>query len=212
MPKKILLLFFAILISSTIYSQKNFDRWWDNVESDERAGLSMDAFEKVQKILKKADRKDNPHQFIKAFLYVEKFKLLLKDNSLEEVYQDFVEEIEKQPFPVKNILSSYLAESLTQYYNQHRYRLRNRTKIDSLTASFTTWDLETFKEKIDDYYELSLRHKSELVEIPLSDYKEILSYGDNYDRFRSSILDLLAYRYLRAIRPNQFYGLSKNNY
>ena len=158
----------------------------------------MDAYEKAEKILKKADRKDNPHQFIKAFLYVEKFKLLLKDNSLEEVHQDFVEEIGEQSFPVKNILSSYLAESLTQYYNQHRYRIRNRTKIDSIERALSpAWDQETFQENIDAYYELSLTHKDELIKIPLSDYKEILSYGDNYGRYRSSLLDLLAFQYLK---------------
>lgn len=212
MLKKLLLLSLVLFISSTVFAQKKFDRWWDKVEQDERAGLSMDAYEKAEKILKKADRKDNPHQFIKAFLYVEKFKLLLKDNSLEEVHQDFVEEIGKQSFPVKNILSSYLAESLTQYYNQHRYRIRNRTKIDSIKSAFTTWDQETFQENIDAYYELSLTHKDELIKIPLSDYKEILSYGDNYGRYRSSLLDLLAFRYLKAIEPRQSYSLSKNSF
>jgi len=212
MLKKIFLLIFTVFITSTVSSQRKFDKWWDEVEELERANLSFDAYEKSQTILKKADRKENTAQFIRAFLYVQKFKLILKDNSHEEVYNDFLFEIDQQPFPVKNILSSYLAESLNQYYTTNQYRINRRTKVDSVSSSFKTWNKETFKEKINFYYDLSLEEKEKLIKIPLSDYKNILSYGDNYNRFRSSLLDLLASRYLNTLQLPKYYNLSKNDF
>ena len=212
MLKKILLLLLAVFITTNVFSQRRFDKWWDEVEELERADLSFDAYEKAQTILKKADRKENAEQFIRAFLYVQKFKLLLKDNSKKEVYEDFLSEIEKQSFPIKNILSSYLAESLNQYYSVNRYRINRRTKTDTTSSSFKTWDRETFKEKINFYYELSLVSKEKLVKIPLSDYKNTLSYGDNYNRFRSTLLDLLASRYLNTLQLPKYYNLSKNDF
>lgn len=212
MLKKILLLLLAVFITTNVFSQRRFDKWWDEVEELERADLSFDAYEKAQTILKKANRKENAEQFIRAFLYVQKFKLLLKDNSKEEVYEDFLAEIDEQPFPIKNILSSYLAESLKQHYNINQYKINRRTKTDTTSSSFKTWDSETFKEKINYYYELSLGSKEKLVTIPLSDYKNTLSYGDNYNRFRSSLLDLLVLRYLKALQLPKYYTPSRNDF
>ena len=72
-----------LMLSQTNFAQQKFDKWWNEVEELELLGKSMSAFEKAQKIKQKAHRKENPQQFLKAFLYVAKYKLILKKDGQE---------------------------------------------------------------------------------------------------------------------------------
>lgn len=201
-----------LMLSQTNFAQKKFDKWWNEVEELELLGKSMSAFEKALKIKQKAHRKENPQQFLKAFLYVAKYKLILKKDGQEEVYQDYLEEIEQQNSPTQQILYSYLAESLNDYYKENRYRIRQRTKIDSTGSDFFTWSEADFKKNIYKYYEQSLTDENELIKTPLKDFTEVLNYGENYNQYQSTLYDLLAKRYIDFLRNNTYNPFSKKTH
>ncbi|PZD76992.1 TonB-dependent receptor plug domain-containing protein [Mesonia sp. K7] len=205
MLKNHLFLFVFLFTISFSFGQKKFDKWWTEVENLELEGKPMSAYEAAQKILKKADRKENSQQFLKAFLYVSKYKLILKDNSHQEVYEDFVKEIEQQITPNKQILSSFLAESLKDYYNQNSYKIRRRTQTDSPSNQFESWSEDDFKERIINYYNLSLSKKEQLIKVPLTQYTPILKYGDNYNKYQSSLYDILADRKIEFLKSSYYY-------
>jgi TonB-dependent SusC/RagA subfamily outer membrane receptor len=189
-----------VLTSQLQFAQKSFDKRWSTVEQLEQEGRLSSALEKAEFILKKADKKENASQFIKAFLYVSKYKLLLKEDSHYEVYQDFLTEIEKQPAPTKQILYSFLAENLNEFYRANRRAIDRRTPVQNPSNDYRLWDAKHFKYQIDFYYNKSLTKKELLLATNLNALEPALHYGINYSRFRSTLLDLLANRYLNYLK------------
>lgn len=212
MFKKILLFLLAVFITTNVFSQGRFDKWWDEVEKLELQGKAVSAFEKAEKIKRKANQKENPQQFLKAFLYIAKYKLILKKDSEAEVYQDFLREIENQNTPTQQLLYSFLAESLNDYYKENRYRIHQRTKIDSTTQDFLTWSKEDFQSKIISYYQKSLSAEQQLIEAPLKDFTEVLNYGENYKNYRSTLYDVLANRYLTFLKHHSYNPENKKSH
>ncbi|MBW2962237.1 carboxypeptidase-like regulatory domain-containing protein [Mesonia aestuariivivens] len=204
MKKIYLVSIICFLFTQTHFAQQRFDKWWEEVENLELEGKSDNAFEKALKIKRKADRKENPQQFLKAFLYVSKYKLILKKNSQEEVYKDFLDEIESQNTPNQQVLYSFLAESLNDYYKENRYRINKRTKIDTVSNDFLSWSKDDFENKVMGYYQKSLQHEKKLIKTPLKDFTEILKYGENYNNYRSTLYDLLANRYFSFLKYEHY--------
>jgi len=212
MKKVYLLILCCLLLTQVLNAQQKFDKWWNEVEELELQGKSVSALEKAAKIKRKADRKENPQQFLKAFLYVAKYKLILKKDSEEEVYQDFLAEIEDQNAPTRQVLYSYLAESLNDYYKENRYRINQRTNTDSIAKDFLTWSKDDFQSKIINYYQKSLSSEQKLIEVPLKDFTEILKYGENYNNYRSTLYDVLANRYLTFLKHHSYNPENKKSH
>ena len=212
MKKVYLLSLCCLLLTQVHYAQQKFDKWWDEIEELELQGKSVSALEKAEKIKRKADRKENPQQFIKAFLYVAKYKLILKKDSEEEVYQDFLAEIEDQNAPTRQVLYSFLAESLNDYYKENRYRINQRTNTDSIARDFLTWSKDDFQSKIMSYYQKSLSSEQKLIEASLKDFTEILNYGENYNNYRSTLYDVLANRYLTFLKHHNYNPENKRSH
>ncbi|GGZ63167.1 hypothetical protein GCM10008088_25830 [Mesonia mobilis] len=200
------------MVTQVHYAQQKFDKWWDEIEELELQGKSVSALERAEKIKRKADRKENPQQFLKAFLYVAKYKLILKKDSEEEVYQDFLTEIEDQNAPTRQVLYSFLAESLNDYYKENRYRINQRTNTDSIARDFLTWSKDDFQSKIMSYYQKSLSSEQKLIETPLKDFTEILNYGENYNNYRSTLYDVLANRYLTFLKHHSYNPENKKSH
>ncbi len=200
MKKRYILGLLLVLTSQLQFAQKSFEKRWSTVEQLEQEGRLSSALEKAELILKKADKKENASQFIKAFLYVSKYKLLLKEDSHYEVYQDFLTEIEKQPAPTKQILYSFLAENLNEFYRANRRAIDRRTPVQNPSNDYRLWDAKHFKYQIDFYYNKSLTKKELLLATNLNALEPALHYGINYSRFRSTLLDLLANRYLNYLK------------
>ncbi|MEO2059552.1 MAG: MG2 domain-containing protein [Mesonia sp.] len=212
MKKVYLLSLCCLLLTQVHYAQQKFDKWWDEIEELELQGKSVSALERAEKIKRKADRKENPQQFLKAFLYVAKYKLILKKDSEEEVYQDFLTEIEDQNAPTRQVLYSFLAESLNDYYKENRYRINQHTNTDSIARDFLTWSKDDFQSKIMSYYQKSLSSEQKLIETPLKDFTEILNYGENYNNYRSTLYDVLANRYLTFLKHHNYNPENKKSH
>ncbi|WP_121665691.1 alpha-2-macroglobulin family protein [Mesonia aquimarina] len=210
MKIRILACICCLLTTQLIFSQQKFNQWWNEVEQLEVNGKSFSAYEKAEKILEKAERKENELQFIKAFLYQQKFNLILKSDSQQLVFNNFEQTIKEKAFPTKQILASYFAESLWKYYQRNYYKIRRRTETSNNIKDFKTWDQAKFLSEIHHYYELSFQHEEKLFALPLSDFTDILQYGENYNRYQSTLLDLLGKRYLAFLNYSQHH--TKNHY
>ena len=202
------LLLLVCLLSLNMFSQKKFDKLWDKIEILETKNHSKDAYDLVLEVYDKAKRKNNQKQIAKAFIYKSKFELMLKENSENDVYQAFLKEIETQKFPFKQILTSHLAESLNEYYTSNYYKIRRRSETNTSSEDFTTWSENKLYHQIDSLYQESLNPASKLQKIKDEDYKDFLKIGDNYQKFRTSIYDLLAHRYIEFLeqyrQPTEF--------
>ncbi|WP_127846781.1 alpha-2-macroglobulin family protein [Psychroflexus aestuariivivens] len=202
------LILLICLLSLNLFAQKKYDKLWDKIEILETKDHSKDAYELVLEIYDKAKRKNNQKQAAKAFIYKSKFELMLKENSENDVYQAFLKEIKSQKFPFKQILTSHLAESLNEYYNSNYYKIRRRSETNRSSEDFTTWSENKLYHQIDSLYQESLNPSSKLQKIEDKDYKDFLKIGDNYQKFRTSIYDILANRYIEFLeqyrQPSEF--------
>lgn len=206
--KKLLLLLVCFSLSYSICAQttpaKNQnDNNWSRVEKLETQGKFTSAYKKIKSIYQKAERQNDNIEFVKAFFYKAKYQLLLKEGAQKEVYREFRRSIKKHDTPVKQVLASVLAESLNDYHKQNHYKIRRRTATDSTATDFKTWTKKDFKTEIRHLQKLSITDENRLLDLPQKKFTEILSYGENYGKFRSSLYDLLAKRLLDQL-DNQY--------
>ncbi len=158
-------------------------------------------------------KENNQPQLIKSFLYLSKYKLLLEEDVENKAYEMLVSEIKNAVFPTKNILESILAKNLENYLDQNAYKLRNRTTTDTIISSdYRTWDIKTLYQQVHMHYQNSLKQSEKLSTIKDTEFSEVLVYGDNDQKYRNTIYDLLANRALRFYNTTPSYSKKISNF
>lgn len=199
-----------VFLYFTTNAQDKYDTLWATVENLELEGNTRSASEKIDKISEMAGNEDLQSQIIKSFLYKAKYKLLLEENAEIHVYDLLLREIEKSGFPTTNILESILAKSLESYLDSNLYKIRGRSTTDTITSTdYRTWDVNKLINQIDIHYKNSLKNSEQLLEIKDSSFSELLKFGDNDEKYRNTLYDLLANRAIQFYEGGDFYsGLS----
>ena len=107
-----------------------------------------------------------------------------------------------QKEPVANaIWHSCMGQFLDEYYNENRYRLRQRTEVaDETPKDFKEWDDKTLKKRMRHEYLQSLHNAETLQAIPISDWKTLFDLKDFTPYSHFTLYDILAQRYLKAIK------------
>tara|TARA_R110002020_G_scaffold137434_2_gene306552 strand:- start:88089 stop:94160 length:6072 start_codon:yes stop_codon:yes gene_type:complete len=200
-----------ILFSQYGNAQQNegssYDTLWKKVTQLEEENLPKSALEVVRTISQKAIRERNPSQKIKALLYASKYALILEEDAQLHIVSDFQKEIISARPPIKNLLQSYLASMYWQYFQQHRYRIYERTKTAEKVdrTDFMTWDLNTLFQEITTLYESSMDNPEILKRTDLKEFDKILDKQKGSENYRPSVYDLLAHTAL------EFYRSAENN-
>jgi len=209
MGKNLYFLVFIFLCFQLAQSQKRYDKWWSQVEDYEIEGKSKSALNRADFIFEKAKKQNNQTHLIKAFLYQSKYGLILQEDAYPEIITGFEKEIAEQKTPVRQILSSILAENLHLYYRNNSYRIR---KLNSTPDpdDFKTWTKDYFYQKIEYYFNLSLENKTELLKIQDEELKSLLEYGLNYQEYQTSLYDLMARRFLEFLDAETFINEPKS--
>jgi len=183
----------------------DFESLWKEVTKHESDGLPKSALKVVETISELAKTKSNTPQQIKALLHKSKYVLILEEDAQLKIVNDFKSEISKSKTPTKNILENMLATMYWQYFQNHRYQFYNRTNTaEKVDDDFRTWDLQTLFTEIQTYYQSSLQNGLELQQVPLSEYKAIISEQNGSKTFRPTLFDLLSHNALT------FYKTSEN--
>lgn len=200
--KKYLLLSLAILLFSTsLFAQKtdsSYTPQWHRAYRFELNDLPKSAAAVVDSIYVQAKKDGNGPQLVKTLLYQSKFMITLEEEAQLKVVGKLKEEIATNPFPVKNILESILANIYWQYYSQNRYQIykRTRTKEKSDSVDFRTWDLATLFAEIHHHYQKSLEQEALLQETDLQQFNAILLTSEGSKIFRPALFDFLAHNAL----------------
>ena len=208
---KIIFLLHILMLTVTMGQAQNrdnsYDVLWEKVGQLENEDLTKSALNQVQAISEKAKKEKNSAQIVKTLLYTSKYALVLEEDALINIVNNFRSEIDKAKFPTKNVLESYLANLYWQYFQQNRYPFYDRTKTASKVDSvdFRTWDVTTLFHEISRHFEASLENKTELQKIGLDAFKEILNNQTGSETYRPSLFDVLAHCAL------DFYKTDENN-
>ena len=204
------------LTSSPVHQLTSYyDRQWKKVDSLSNLGLPKSALLIVNKIYGQAKKEKNDPQYIKAIIFRLKLKADYREESVAASIREIQAEIKESREPVRQILNSILAEIYQMYYQNNRYRFKDRTQVLNNTSdSIQTWDLKTLTRKTEKTYLLSLRNPSLLQSFPIGIFKEILvkpdTQGKNAEKFmekskngyRPTLYDFLSWRALDYFSGN----------
>ena len=193
---KFKILLFSLLFSSLTFSQ-NFEEQWKEVMQLEFEGKTKSANEIVNKIYKKASRKNNEPEVVKCFFYKSKFLQILDENASEKIILDIRKEIKKASNPSKGVLNYIYAQLLNKYLIKNSTKIYNRTPIqNNKSQDFLTWSYHDFISEIEKAYEESVKYKLELRQVSVKDYKEIFEISPYLDGKNYSLYDFLSEKYL----------------
>src|SRR5690606_13982705 len=195
---KKLLLLVALLLPILSYSQKDhYSDKWKMIESLEARGLVESADSLVMNILTSARKRKNHIQVIKAKIYHYKFHQINNENSNQFILEDLNTTISNLPVPFKNVMQSYKAMMLEQYYQENRWRSRGRSQTDDPdVGSIDAWDLKTVQDSIHAAYDRSLQNEKILISTPAENIEALLFSNLLNRKYRPTLYDVLTHRAL----------------
>lgn len=204
--KKLLLGFFILLNFVVAAQEKNYDDLWKKIDSLEANGKVRSADELNQELLQKASQNKDFTAYIKGKIYY--YRLYQINHEIAEPYilNDLNREISRLPSPFKNILLSYKAEMLSDFFIQNRWTIKNRGNIDDPNSKdIATWSLETLQDSIKTSYFKSLNDSKTLSNTPNSSIALLLSENPVNRKFQPGIYDLLSQRLLDYLSDSSFF-------
>ncbi len=173
--KKLLLAAVLLLTGISNAQDVNYSEKWKIIDSLEVRGLVESADSIVVEIIASAEKRKDHLQLIKAKIYHYKFYQINHENSNQFILDDVNAMITCIPAPYKNVLFSYKAIMLEQYYLENRWSSRGRSEIDDPDAgSIETWALNTLQDSIHTAFDNSLQHEKLLISTPAQQIEDLL--------------------------------------
>ncbi|HSP83022.1 MAG TPA: hypothetical protein VLN72_04770, partial [Gillisia sp.] len=203
--KKLLLAALLMLTGISNAQDENYSEKWKIIDSLEVRGLVESADSRVMEIISSAKKKKDHLQLIKAKIYHYKFYQVNHENSNQFILDDLNATIAATPAPYKNVLLSYKAMMLEQYFQENRWKSRGRTEMDDPDAgSIETWALSTLQDSIHVAFESSLKQEKLLISTPALHIEDLLFSIPLNRKYRPTLFDVLAHRAL------EYYSNSSN--
>jgi uncharacterized protein YfaS (alpha-2-macroglobulin family) len=203
---------FIFMIIASIFSIHAQNPKWEIVTSLEKQALPQSALETVNQIYQEALKTGNSPELIKTLIYQLKYETEIdKDRSPEQV-----QEIEAFAATDKNkleqaVLYSLLAELYLKYYQANAYLINQRTAITGYVPDdMREWSGNLFIQKANDLSALSLIPVQELQETNVSDYKEILTNGEDSNNLRPTLYDFILYNRIKILNDINANHQTKN--
>ena len=205
--KTIIITVLAFLFFLTGYTQKAFDysAQWHKVEQLKKQGLPKSAINIVNDIYVVAKKDNDTPQFIKALLN----KVALNSKFEIDYNEKTITLLEKEIISADNevqkaVLHSVIGQLYTNYYQNNRYVISKRSKIDNVGDDIKTWDITKILQEADNHYSKSLENINLLSKESISKYYDIIIKGKDTEHLRPTLFDFLAFRALDYYNSSDF--------
>ncbi|MBK6329491.1 MAG: alpha-2-macroglobulin [Bacteroidetes bacterium] len=203
--RKIILMLLIIAISQQTDAQNNmnpkYDVKWKAVEAAFQKGLNKTAQSEIEAILKMAKAENNTEQTIKALC---NYRVSLQDRDEKSRLNDllfFEKEIKTSTFPTKQLLHSMLGDLYWTYYQENRWKILDRTKVENTTdpnstptLAIETWSADDFYQEANKNFMASLTESTLSKSYPIKNVNILFEPGKNTDKLRPTLYDLLVHR------------------
>ncbi|MCI1187795.1 MG2 domain-containing protein [Hymenobacter sp. DH14] len=195
---------------------------WKKIDALLQKDQTATAAPLVEAIYQQAKKAGDTPAYVRALLY--KIRLLnAKQNDADEKAIALLEtEVKTATFPARPILHSLLAGLYTDYLNQHRYALYQRTRGAAPTADgrpadgdaaadggtgLATWDMGRLGAAIVRHYYQSVEDEPQRqLKTTLADLGDLAVGGDAEGRaLRPTLYDLLAQRAIEGLKNQELY-------
>ena len=192
---------------------------WKKIDALLKKNQTATAAPLVESLYQQAKQENNAPAYVRALLY--KIRLLEnKENDADEKAIALLEaDVKTAQFPARPILHSLLAGLYSDYYNQHRYQLYERTQgaaptTDQATpgaadggTTLATWDAGRLGAAIVRHYYQSVEDEPQRqLKTTLADLGDLATGGDAEGRaLRPNLYDLLAQRAIAGLQNQELY-------
>ncbi|MDA3615974.1 alpha-2-macroglobulin family protein [Polluticaenibacter yanchengensis] len=194
---KYIVLVLTLLICNAMnaQTQKKYDEAWKRVTAFQKQSLPKSAAEEVAKIYDWAVKDKKLDQEIKALMYRYYYNSMITENdinkNLEQFYKDLGNETKS---PQKEILSSYVANILYNYYIQNKWTIEGRSAtVNFEKTDIATYSADDFNKLIAQYYKQSLSNAQVLQNTRITDLG-VLVTNEVGINMRPTLYDLLVER------------------
>lgn len=177
--------------------QDDYSKEWQEIARLEKKGLVKDAQKLVLSIYSRSVKEKNQQQQVKAVMHIMQYRNEVSEDALPLNIKYLDSIIAGTTAPARNILYSMQAEVFTNYLQQNRYRISQRSEISGDESNdLRAWSLQKLSERITGLYQLSLTDKQLLRKIPVTAFSAIIEKGKHTENLRPTIYDLLVHRAL----------------
>ncbi|MEO1448021.1 MAG: MG2 domain-containing protein, partial [Bacteroidota bacterium] len=198
-------LFFVIIFSFaclSLQAQSPYAAQWAEIDSlIDSVDQPRLAQERLLALERRADRDGNDPEYLKAFLKRLELEPKLNQQADSTIVARLQKTLATTKAPArKAILHLALAQVWVSWSRENRYRLLNRSELDTsntdetdVPEDFHQWDLNTFRNRLLEQFELALENEQALSRISARSYVALLDTVAGSDRFRPTLYDLVAH-------------------
>src|SRR5690606_7452846 len=152
--KRLFILIFVLMTQLTHSQKEQFEEQWRKMEGLELKGGISTAMDLSQEIMAEARKQKSYGDLLKAKIANYKFYQITHEGSNNFIFADINSTLSELPLPYSSVWQSYKADFLQQYYQQHRWTIQNRTRVDTpAPEDLETWSAATLRDSIRQAYD-----------------------------------------------------------
>mgnify|MGYP003110790522 CR=1 FL=1 len=194
---KNILLPLLLLFTNLLFAQDELKTKWKILDSLEVQGLVESANEKALEIISLADKQKNYPNLIKGKIFHYKFYQIKNEAAASYILKDLNKSLSNIPAPYRNVLQSYKADFLKQYYDDNRWNNRERKEIgDPALSDIETWSNHILLDSIASAFYKSLENEEVLIKTPVENFEDLLQQKKLNRLYRPTLYDLLVHQAL----------------
>lgn len=188
--------FFLLGLFIQLKAQAQSSDPWKQIDSLLKIQLVKSAEQEIDQLYANSLVSENYSDFIEALHY--KSQLPVYQQTPNDFTNFLKLEIENAKFPFQQILHSFLANFYHQYYQNHRWKINQKTHVqEAISEDLENWSKENFLEQSEYHFAASLQHQDSLYQIKIDAFEPILTNRGTAKNNYPTLFDLLANRALK---------------
>lgn len=202
----VFVLLLTLIVINDLRSQSapqifDYDSKWKEIDSLFNYGLPESAMKVLQEVFVNAKGENNTVHYVRALLYKMKLTQYNEEDSFFKNLSEMKNEEANAGFPMKQFLNSLIGDMYWTYYQNNRYDLLERTRVENFTLEdIKTWDATKVIEQSIQYYKNSISEPERLQQVNIDGYNDMLNnyvydkYIPNGRKYRPTLYDFLAFK------------------
>ncbi|MDD3037104.1 alpha-2-macroglobulin family protein [Bacteroides sp.] len=190
---------------------QSFDELWKQVEQAEKNKLPRTLVDLTDKIYRKAEKKKDSPQMLKAYMWRMKYRETIAPDSFYINLEGLEQWVQQTKVPMdRAILHSLIAGIYTDYALQNRWKLQSQKQIvGKIPSDIKEWTANLFIEKIQMHTREALKDSVLLLKTSSRTYMPFVELGEASEYYHHDMYHLLASRSIEALTKIDKFDLSQ---
>ena len=189
------------LVSIPRMQAQSFDELWKQVEQAEKNNLPRTLVDLTDKIYRKAEKKKDSPQMLKAYMWRMKYRETIAPDSFYINLQGLEQWVQQTKVSIdRAILHSLIAGIYADYAQQNRWALRRQKEIaGKIPGDIKEWTGNMFIEKIGMHAREAVKDSVLLLKTSSRTYIPFVELGEASEYYHHDMYHLLASRSIEAL-------------